>query len=295
MGVQLFANGAAATLSGTLAQGGTTMTLATGMGAKFPSITGSDYFYVTLFTKDAFAVEQNIEVVKVTARTGDTLTLVRDVETMTGQPGGFAYDGNATTVYVQQRNTAMTMDNMLQKTGNLAGLADTAVARENLGLGTAAPLNVPASGNAAAGEVVKGSDTRLVDARTPTAHNQAASTISDSTSVGREVLTAEDAAAARRAIGARVAMAAPVTLTANTTLASNAAYRYTLPGLSFALPPTPSNGDEVVVINAGTVTNANVTGNGKTIMRATEPMTLDIANRVYVFTYCAAEGDWVLS
>ena len=112
MGVQLFANGAAATLSGTLAQGGTTMTLAVGTGAKFPSITGSDYFYVTLFTKDAFAAEQTIEVVKVTARTGDTLTLVRDIETMTGQPGGFAYDGNATTVYVQMRNTAKTMENL---------------------------------------------------------------------------------------------------------------------------------------------------------------------------------------
>jgi hypothetical protein len=34
-------------------------------------------------------------------------------------------------------------------------------------LGTAAALNVPSSGNAAAGEVVKGSDTRLTDSRTP--------------------------------------------------------------------------------------------------------------------------------
>jgi hypothetical protein len=33
--------------------------------------------------------------------------------------------------------------------------------------GTAAPLNVPATGDAATGEVVKGSDTRLSDARTP--------------------------------------------------------------------------------------------------------------------------------
>jgi hypothetical protein len=37
-------------------------------------------------------------------------------------------------------------------------------------LGTAAALNVAASGNAASGEVVKGDDTRLADARTPTAH-----------------------------------------------------------------------------------------------------------------------------
>jgi hypothetical protein len=37
-------------------------------------------------------------------------------------------------------------------------------------IGTAAALNVPSSGNAASGEVVKGSDARLSDSRTPTAH-----------------------------------------------------------------------------------------------------------------------------
>jgi len=42
--------------------------------------------------------------------------------------------------------------------------------RTTLGLGTSAVLNVPAIGDAAAGEVVKGSDTRLSDARTPVAH-----------------------------------------------------------------------------------------------------------------------------
>lgn len=69
-------------------------------------------------------------------------------------------------------------------------------------LGTAAALNVPATGNAVAGEVVKGSDSRLSDARTPTAHTHTASEISNSTATGRAVLTAADAAAARTAIGA---------------------------------------------------------------------------------------------
>jgi hypothetical protein len=37
-------------------------------------------------------------------------------------------------------------------------------------LGTAAPLNVPVAGDAAAGEVVKGNDSRLTNTRTPVAH-----------------------------------------------------------------------------------------------------------------------------
>jgi hypothetical protein len=47
---------------------------------------------------------------------------------------------------------------------------DAATARGTLGLGSAATKTAPASGNAAAGEVVLGSDTRLTDSRTPTAH-----------------------------------------------------------------------------------------------------------------------------
>jgi len=45
--------------------------------------------------------------------------------------------------------------------------------------GTAAPLNVASSGDAASSEVVKGDDSRLTDARTPSSHTHAASEISD--------------------------------------------------------------------------------------------------------------------
>jgi len=45
--------------------------------------------------------------------------------------------------------------------------------------GTAAALDAPAAGDAAVGEVVKGDDTRLSDARTPTAHTHTLSEITD--------------------------------------------------------------------------------------------------------------------
>ena len=45
--------------------------------------------------------------------------------------------------------------------------------------GTAASLDVASSGDAASGEVVKGDDTRLTEARTPSTHSHTASDISD--------------------------------------------------------------------------------------------------------------------
>jgi hypothetical protein len=58
--------------------------------------------------------------------------------------------------------------------------ADLSIASGDVsGLGTAATRNVAASGDASSGEVVKGDDTRLTNARTPTTHNHTASQITD--------------------------------------------------------------------------------------------------------------------
>lgn len=62
----------------------------------------------------------------------------------------------------------------------LAGKAATThghVAADVTDLGTAATKDAPATGNALAGQVVLGSDTRLTDARTPTAHTHPATGI----------------------------------------------------------------------------------------------------------------------
>jgi hypothetical protein len=74
---------------------------------------------------------------------------------------------------------------------------DAAAARTAIGAGTSS-LAIGTTGTTAAA----GNDSRLSDARTPTAHTHTASQVSDSTTVGRAVLTAADAAAARTATGA---------------------------------------------------------------------------------------------
>lgn len=56
-------------------------------------------------------------------------------------------------------------------------------------------------------QAAAGNDSRLSDARTPTAHTHTASQISDSTTVGRSILTAVDAAAVRAASGATASAA----------------------------------------------------------------------------------------
>jgi len=53
---------------------------------------------------------------------------------------------------------------------NFMQAADNAAARTSLGLGTAAVLDAPATGDASVTEVAKGDDTRLTDSRTPLAH-----------------------------------------------------------------------------------------------------------------------------
>ena len=59
-----------------------------------------------------------------------------------------------------------------------------------------------ADGAPSASKAVRADDSRLSDARTPVAHTHPAAQVSDSTAVGRSVLTAADAATARAAIGA---------------------------------------------------------------------------------------------
>jgi hypothetical protein len=71
-GLNLFTNNAATTLASAVLIGATSLTVASGKGALFPTLAGSDYFYCTL-TNNA----GSIEIIKVTARSTDTFTIVR--------------------------------------------------------------------------------------------------------------------------------------------------------------------------------------------------------------------------
>lgn len=103
----LFTNNAATTLASSITSGDTSLTVASGGGALFPNPTSPDYFLVTLVGVSGTPTE----IVKVTARSTDTFTIVRGQEGTT--PSAFTGGDK-----VELRITAATMNSAAQ-----AGLA----------------------------------------------------------------------------------------------------------------------------------------------------------------------------
>jgi|688.fasta_scaffold00761_47 hypothetical protein len=68
-------NNASTTIPNVVESSATEITVAANTGSVFPSLTAGDYFYATIAS-----VENDYEVVKVTARSGDVLTVVRAQE-----------------------------------------------------------------------------------------------------------------------------------------------------------------------------------------------------------------------
>jgi len=84
MSNEVFTNNATTTLGSAAGSGATTITVAVGTGALFPAITGSQFFLATLWAAGSTTGVPN-EIVKVTARSGDTMTVVRAQEGTTAQ------------------------------------------------------------------------------------------------------------------------------------------------------------------------------------------------------------------
>lgn len=76
----LFSNNASADLAASITSSATTITLVTGAGSLFPAISGGNFFYATLTDSS-----NNLEIVKVTARASDVLTVVRAQEGTTAR------------------------------------------------------------------------------------------------------------------------------------------------------------------------------------------------------------------
>ena len=107
----LFTNNATTSLAASITNSATSLTVLTGTGSLFPNPTAPDYFVITLIGISG----SPIEIVKCTARSGDTLTVARGQESTT--PSAFTGGDQ-----VQLRITAGQMQAATQ-----AGLASGAV------------------------------------------------------------------------------------------------------------------------------------------------------------------------
>lgn len=75
-----FANNAFGTLSAGITNSATSITLSSGQGARFPTLSSGDYFFATLID-----TSNNLEIVKVTARSSDVLTATRAQDNTTAR------------------------------------------------------------------------------------------------------------------------------------------------------------------------------------------------------------------
>lgn len=102
-----FSNNAVSKLASAITSTSTTITLQTGDGSKFPALTGTQYFKATLVKADG-----TTEVVKVTARSGDTLTVVRAAEAVAGVQTAYAFSSGDR---IEHRLTAGDVANELDR------------------------------------------------------------------------------------------------------------------------------------------------------------------------------------
>jgi len=109
----LFTNNASATIASSITPSATSIVVSTGQGVEFPTLTGSDYFIATLTDSS-----NNLEIVKVTARSGDTLTVVRAQEGTTAR----TYTAGS---LIELRITATVLSSFIQTGTAVSGTTGT--------------------------------------------------------------------------------------------------------------------------------------------------------------------------
>ena len=132
----------------------TTISVTGGTGGRFPALAGAQYFYLTLEN----ALLQR-EIVRVTARSGDTLTVVRAQDSTTARAWNA---GDIVSLRLNALAIADSLFGALAASNNLSDLANAATARINLGLDSYADLDVTQSFTRAQ----RGAPVALTDAAT---------------------------------------------------------------------------------------------------------------------------------
>jgi allophanate hydrolase subunit 2 len=131
---QLYSNNGVSSLNGGITNVATTVNLTATEGALFQAPTGGDFELITVFDGATIGASTNVEIMKVTARTGDALTVVR------GQEGtaGFAFSDAAG---VEATATAGSFSDLAKgRAGLLQGVTEV--------VHTAATIDIaPANGN----------------------------------------------------------------------------------------------------------------------------------------------------
>jgi hypothetical protein len=161
---QLFTNNAWSFLNGGINNVTTSIALTAGTGARFPNPTGGDFFLLTLIGLDGNAVENSWEIVKVTARATDTLTVVRAQEGTTAVTWASGTRVELRLTAAQANSFVTLTDAQALTNKTMTGLRETrnALAANNIdltvgniftktisGTTTLTVSNVPASGTAA--------------------------------------------------------------------------------------------------------------------------------------------------
>jgi len=130
MSLYQFTNNAETTLGSALSPTATTITVATGAGAKFPTLSAGQFFTATLWASGSTTGVPN-EIVKVTARSGDTMTVVRAQEGTTAQqwevgdtfanyPTAAFYNGLIDLTAIQQQASNYAVDSGTANAGVIA-------------------------------------------------------------------------------------------------------------------------------------------------------------------------------
>jgi len=161
-------------------------------------------------------------------------------------------------------------------------------------------VQLAASGGTTAGTAVQASDTRLSDARTPTAHAHVVADIGAEASTDGQVPTSDGAG--------NVAWEDPTGAGGLTWVAKTAAYTavandgiladtLTTGAWSLQLPASPSNGDTVGVLDSKSnfaTANLTITRNGSLIEGLAEDLTCAMDDASFDLVYSGATLGWVI-